>query len=91
MNKKVTYARFHQSVYVPGLGELGTVLPPQHKTLDNVTMTSTDHGLHVTSGLKGRGVEFLIPSANIVIMVLAPETTQAATNVTTGTAWITNA
>ncbi len=73
MNRKVTYARFHQSVYAPGLGELGNVLPPHAKTLDGLTMNSTDHGLIAFCFSKGVKHEFLIPSANIVLMALAPE------------------
>lgn len=72
-NRKVIHARFHQGVYVPGAGDLGNTLPPSSKNLENLAMTIDELGLLVTFTFRGFNVEALVPSANIVIMTLAPE------------------
>lgn len=73
MNRKVLYARFYESVYVPQIGEVGNTLPSPTKTLDNLHMTVTPIGLSVEGSHKGLRSEFLIPLASIKIMTLAPE------------------
>lgn len=77
MNRKVTYARLHTEAYVPGTGSIGTVLPPSGKTLDNLSMSATDSGLLVEFSFKAVKHEILIPSANVVLMTLAPEESKA--------------
>ncbi len=73
MSRKVEYARTHQGVYVPDAGELGSTFPPQSKTLDNLTM-HTDHlGLLLSFTYRGKHKEVIIPSANVIALVLAPE------------------
>lgn len=73
MNRKVIYARLHQGAYAPGAGELGSVFPPQSKTLENLNLTAVDQGLIIDFTYRGIKQELLVPSANIVIMSLAPE------------------
>lgn len=82
MSRKVTYARLHQTAYIPGAGEVGNVFPPQSKTLENLEMTSTIEGLTVTFQYRGARIEALIPSANVIIMTLAPEPKSEVLNVT---------
>lgn len=72
MGRSVTYARLHGNAYAPGVGELGNVFPSQSKTLDGLTMTTTDLGLSMEFSYKGVRHELLVPSANIVIMSLGP-------------------
>lgn len=71
MSRKVTYARFHQNLYVPGAGELGTVFPPNTKTLENLSMTAEKEGLYISFIYKALKTELLIPLANVSIMTLA--------------------
>lgn len=73
MFRKVLYARFHQTIYSPGAGDLGNVFPPQSKTLEGLSMRSTDQGLLAAFAYKGIKNEILIPFPNIVILSLAPE------------------
>lgn len=71
--KKVKVVRFHQSLYAPGAGELGNVLPPQGKTLDHLEMTYDASGLYATFSYKGIKTNILVPSANIVVMSIFEE------------------
>lgn len=80
MNRKVKYARLQTGMYIPGLtGELGTVLPPQNKTLDNLVMTAFESGIIVDFSYKGTNKSILIPYGNLVLADLilepAPKTT----------------
>lgn len=73
--RKVTYARVHQDLYVPNAGSLGNVFPPQSKTLDGLSMSSEPNSGNLVIKFAYRGIanEILIPSANVVLMLLAPE------------------
>lgn len=73
MSRKVIYARTHQSVYIPGAGELGNTFPTMNKSLDNLIMIVNELGLNLEFSYKGTRVEALIPSANVSAMRLAPE------------------
>lgn len=44
MPRKVTYAKLHAGVFIPGVGNLADTLPPQSKTLQGFTMTKVDGG-----------------------------------------------
>lgn len=73
MNRKVSYARFHKELFFAGTSELGIVLPPMRKTLDNLEMTIIPEGLLAKFSYKGLKKEVLIPHANIVNLELIPE------------------
>lgn len=78
MSKQVTYMKVHQDIFVPGLGGLGNTLPPGNKTLA-MSMETTEHGVQVDAkGPHGTNHSVLIPYANIVLAVLAPEASKAA-------------
>lgn len=73
MSRKVIYARTHESVYMPGVGEMGNTFPPQSKTLENLVMSISELGLSLYFTYKGVVKEGLIPSANIKGMEVVPE------------------
>lgn len=73
LNRKVTYARLHQGIYVPQAGDLGAVLPPSSKTLENLHMHTDGNGLFLDFNYRGIKNSTFIPLANIIIMSLAPE------------------
>lgn len=73
MKRSVRLARFHQSLHLPGAGELSTTLPPQGKTLDELEMFATEMGLIAKFKFRGIKHEVLVPSANIILMALNPE------------------
>lgn len=69
-NRKVTYAKMHAGLFIPGPGTLGDTLPPGKKTLKNLRMTLEDSGnLLVESD---ESAPCVVPSANIIIMMLEP-------------------
>lgn len=73
MNRRVTFARLHQNIHLPGAGELGNTLPPSSKTLNNLVMTFVDAGLVVKFSYNRINSELLIPAANVAVASLAPE------------------
>lgn len=73
MSKKVIYARLQTEAYIPGIGSLGIVLPPQSKSLENLEMTATEYGLSVEFLYAARKTEVLVPYGNIVVMSVMPE------------------
>lgn len=70
MGKKVTFVRFKNSLYVPGVGETGNQFPSQSKSFE-VDMETDSAGLSVKLGHAGKTVNVLIPYENIVTMVTA--------------------
>lgn len=68
MNREIKYLRTHGSLYIPGVGETGNVLPRQNKR-DTLSMNSCVEGAHVNLN----GTEFLIPWGNIQLAVLEPQ------------------
>lgn len=73
MNRKVKFVRLQSHVFhIPGLGELGTTLPPTNKVLENLDMTLTDSGLVVSLSYQGIKKEIFVPSANLILADLAP-------------------
>ncbi len=68
---KVIYAKLHVSPFIPGLGGLKDTLPPDNKVIPNLAIELLeDKSILLTWGTNSRAI---IPSANIVIAVLAPE------------------
>lgn len=68
MSKKVTYAKLHDELFLPGgVGNLGKVLPSQGKTVrgDGLKMTYDSDGLHVSAN----GINCLIPPASVFMVV----------------------
>lgn len=63
MNRKVNFARFHQSLHLAGIGEIGPTLPSTSKTIPGLNMTETDSGIQVITQAR----RFVVPYANVVI------------------------
>lgn len=67
----VTYAKLHTNIYLPNIaGELGSTLPPSNKTVDAKMFLAKD-GLEVSIFYRNANTTFLVPYANIQVMVLA--------------------
>lgn len=64
----VTHARFHESLFISGVGSLGDSLPSQSKTLQLEMCREPGGDLEV----KINGQEYAIPLANIKIVKYAP-------------------
>lgn len=72
--RKVNYAKVHQGIFVPGLGELGMTLPPSNKTL-NLNMSKIEGGLLLTINQSGQVWDIYVPDGNVALAVLAKEDT----------------
>ena len=70
---KVIYAKLQTPFFSPGTGELGTVFPPQGKTLSELDMVKTVDGVEITFKYNARNQRIFIPNANLVGASLAPE------------------
>lgn len=70
---KVTYARLHQAPHLPGVGMMDNVFPAIGKTYEGLDMSVSDIGLKISFKFKGIESRILVPLANVVIMLLAPE------------------
>lgn len=44
MNRKVIYAKLYEGFFVPGTGNLKDTLPPDNKTLKDLSMEQDDSG-----------------------------------------------
>ncbi len=74
MTRKVKFVRFQTSVHFPDAGELGFVLPPPVKVLQDLKMTSYGaDGVTVAFSFLGKKNEVWVPSSNIVLALLEPE------------------
>lgn len=75
--RKVLEANFHQAIFLRGIGELGRTLSAlstnQGTKTFHVDMETDGNSLYVKIDRNGTKAEALIPSANVVAMVLAPE------------------
>lgn len=59
--KKVNYLRTHQSVFMPGIGELGSAVPSSTKTIPGLQMTLVTEGVL----LEVDGSYGIVPYGNI--------------------------
>ena len=65
--RKITYVKLHGSdAFIPGVGGLGTTLPPQAKTL-TLRMHHTDVGVYLN--INNGKSEAVIPWANVQLVV----------------------
>lgn len=74
ISHKVTYARLHQAPHLPNVGTMDNVFPAVGKTYDGLDMSVSDLGLRINFKYKGIESRILVPLANVVIMLLAPDT-----------------
>lgn len=65
MNREVNYAFLHQTIFVPGAGNLTATLEPNRLT--GVKMLYTSDGLLV----EYKGVSFVVPLANVACAVFS--------------------
>lgn len=70
--RKVTWLKVHQSVFVPGLGNMESTFPPKSK----------QYHMDMQEGLNGvecsaMGQLFVVPYANIINYIVAPEALKA--------------
>ncbi len=73
MNRIVEYARLHQSVYVPGMADIGPRLPTPQKIIRDFKMVASDLGIHFTAkDPKGAVIEAFTPWVNVQICTFAP-------------------
>lgn len=64
MKRTIKFASFHQSVFIPGLGELGKVLPSPAKRIADLRMFTDGITLEVSANHH----VMLIPLTNVVVM-----------------------
>lgn len=69
MAKQVTYCRFHQSVQIPSVGEIGNSLPNQSKTFRSLSMAEGPNGII----LNINSVSAVIPYANVIVYATGEE------------------
>lgn len=68
MTRKVTYAKTQTGLFAPNIGDLGTVFPPQSKTLAGLSMElNVADSLVITFSYGGRNHNILVPAANVVL------------------------
>ena len=80
MSNKVVYAKTQTNIFVPGAGDLGTVFPPQGKTLAGLTMELDDNGsLVLKFKYNARNHKLVVSSANLVVSSLVSEENQTTT------------
>lgn len=75
--RKVLEANFHQAIFIRGIGELGRTLSSitnlQGAKSFKTDMETDGSSLYVKIERNGIKAEALVPGANVVAMVLAPE------------------
>lgn len=74
MTRKVVHASLHKtSNHAPHVGELGHTFPSQTKSLDGLTMSVSELGLHLKYTYKGHKIENLFPLAAVSLLTLEAE------------------
>lgn len=77
MRRQVKYAKLHGGdAFIPGIGGLGSTLPPQSKTLNLKMFIDSDFPTVLLVEINGQ--DHFVPLANIQIGSLYPEETKAA-------------
>lgn len=74
MSRKVIYAKVHLEVFIPEIGTLGSVLPPQNKVLPSLEMYyDGNEGLLITCKTKaGKTVSAIIPPSSVALLQVEP-------------------
>lgn len=65
MSKKVVFARFHASIHIPGIGEIGMNLPKMGYTIHNLAMNLEENGSLLVRW--GDGESVTVGAANILV------------------------
>lgn len=66
--RKVTWLKVHQSVFVPGLGNMESTFPPKSKQY-HMDMQESPNGIECSA----MGQRFVVPYANVINYIVAPE------------------
>lgn len=69
MNRKVKYARLHEAIYIPHVGDLGPVLPTPKKVVAGFAMVATEFGIEIFANNE----EAFVPWPNVKICVFEQE------------------
>lgn len=77
MAKKVLYLKTHQTIFVPGLGDLGSTLPPIAKTVPALDMEIEGEHVLIRGKSKSGLVSALLPLANVVVLTYIDEADKA--------------
>lgn len=64
MRRPVKYAKFHEGIFIPGVGDLGKTLPSAVKTLPDLIMTLDGEVLEISA----RHQLILVPLPNVAFM-----------------------
>lgn len=76
--RKVVSAKFHQSLFVSGMGHLGDQIPSASKTI-KVDMFDLGTSLMLLFDNKGKKIEVRVPDGNIAILVYAEPSQEPVT------------
>lgn len=71
-SRKVKYVKFHDGLFVPGLGTIGDTLPSQQKNF-RLNMTTDITGLCVQIGYGSVNEEVFVPWPNVKAAALYPD------------------
>ncbi len=77
MRREVSSASFHASIFIPGIGDLGTSLPSPTKTFNFKMYRENDKDLEIEYNNKVIG----IPSSNIKFVMYSALTAQPAVKI----------
>lgn len=73
MARKIKYLRLHTKLFIPGVGDLGDVLPDPRKSF-SLQLTDLENGVLIDIATKeGVKVQGRIPDGNIALAVYLPE------------------
>lgn len=64
MRRPVKYAKFHEGIFIPGVGDLGKTLPSPMKTLPDLEMNLEDTVLEINT----KHQTIYVPLANVAFM-----------------------
>lgn len=78
IGRKVTYAKFHTTLFAPNAGEVGDTLPPPFKHYaKDITMYATSAGLSVFGTFNTVSgwlqTELFVPYGNVKVLQMAQE------------------
>ena len=70
MSKKLLSVRFHQGLFIAGLGNIGDALPRVDMTYSKLEMSWEPDGVYLEIGSKKHNITVVVPHANVVSAVV---------------------
>lgn len=71
--RKVTYAKIHGDLFIPGLGGLGSTLPSQSKTVNlQMSYGQNEDGAEGLFLVANVNFEIFVPASSVLLVVYAP-------------------